>query len=130
MAGETIVRPVRENDRAAWEPLWHPYLALLVTTLVTVSVNERAGEIAVMRAIGVSRSHVVEQIVAESALFTGNRVRILRDGAETFPVSTRHAQGSHDHAARWGCCSCCTSASETIQSRKALILRRRIASGG
>lgn len=38
---------------------------LLVTTLVTVSVNERAGEIAVMRAIGVSRSHVVEQIVIE-----------------------------------------------------------------
>jgi len=28
-------------------------------------VNERAGEIAVMRAIGVSRSHVVEQIVIE-----------------------------------------------------------------
>jgi len=38
---------------------------LLVTTLVTVSVNERAGEIAVMRAIGVSRLHVVEQIVLE-----------------------------------------------------------------
>jgi putative ABC transport system permease protein len=38
---------------------------LLVTTLVTVSVNERAGEIAVMRAIGVSRSHVVQQIVLE-----------------------------------------------------------------
>lgn len=38
---------------------------LLVTTLVTVSVNERVGEIAVMRAIGVSRSHVVEQIVLE-----------------------------------------------------------------
>ncbi|HEX9083159.1 MAG TPA: FtsX-like permease family protein, partial [Gemmatimonadaceae bacterium] len=38
---------------------------LLVTTLVTVSVNERAGEIAVMRAIGVSRSHVVEQVVLE-----------------------------------------------------------------
>ena len=38
---------------------------LLVTTLVTVSVNERTGEIAVMRAIGVSRAHVVEQIVAE-----------------------------------------------------------------
>jgi putative ABC transport system permease protein len=38
---------------------------LLVTTLVTVSVNERAGEIAVMRAIGVSRSHVIEQIVLE-----------------------------------------------------------------
>lgn len=38
---------------------------LLVTTLVTVSVNERAGEIAVMRAIGVSRGHVVQQIVLE-----------------------------------------------------------------
>jgi putative ABC transport system permease protein len=38
---------------------------LLVTTLVTVSVNERIGEIAVMRAIGVSRQHVVEQIVLE-----------------------------------------------------------------
>ena len=38
---------------------------LLVTTLVTVSVNERSGEIAVMRAIGVSRNHVVQQIVAE-----------------------------------------------------------------
>jgi putative ABC transport system permease protein len=39
---------------------------LLVTTLVTVSVNERVGEIAVMRAVGVSRAHVVEQIVLES----------------------------------------------------------------
>jgi putative ABC transport system permease protein len=38
---------------------------LLVTTLVTVSVNERIGEIAVMRAIGVSRVHVVQQIVIE-----------------------------------------------------------------
>ena len=38
---------------------------LLVTTLVTVSVNERAGEISVLRAIGVSRTHIVEQIVIE-----------------------------------------------------------------
>jgi putative ABC transport system permease protein len=38
---------------------------LLVTTLVTVSVNERVGEIAVMRAIGVSRVHVVRQVVLE-----------------------------------------------------------------
>ena len=38
---------------------------LLVTTLVTVSVNERIGEIAVLRAIGVSRAHVVQQIVLE-----------------------------------------------------------------
>jgi len=38
---------------------------LLVTTLVTVSVNERVGEIAVMRAIGVARTRVVQQIVLE-----------------------------------------------------------------
>jgi putative ABC transport system permease protein len=40
---------------------------LLVTTLVTVSVNERLGEIAVMRAIGVRRWRVVAQIVLEAA---------------------------------------------------------------
>jgi putative ABC transport system permease protein len=39
---------------------------LLVTTLVSVSVNERIGEIAVMRAVGVRRSRVVSQIVLES----------------------------------------------------------------
>ena len=38
---------------------------LLVTTIVTVGVNERIGEIAVMRAIGVSKWHVVQQIVVE-----------------------------------------------------------------
>jgi putative ABC transport system permease protein len=43
---------------------------LLVTTLVTVSVNERVGEIAVMRAIGVSRAHVVQQIVLEGVAMT------------------------------------------------------------
>ena len=39
---------------------------LLVTTLVTVSVNERLGEIAVLRAIGVARSRVVAQILVEA----------------------------------------------------------------
>ncbi len=38
---------------------------LLVTTLVTVSVNERLGEIVVMRAIGVARERIVAQIVIE-----------------------------------------------------------------
>jgi putative ABC transport system permease protein len=38
---------------------------LLVTTLVTVSVNERLGEIIVMRAIGVARARIVQQIVLE-----------------------------------------------------------------
>jgi putative ABC transport system permease protein len=40
---------------------------LLVTTLVTVSVNERLGEISVMRAIGVRRWRVVAQIVLEAS---------------------------------------------------------------
>lgn len=43
---------------------------LLVTTLVTVSVNQRIGEIAVQRAIGVSRRHVVGQIVVESLVIS------------------------------------------------------------
>jgi len=43
---------------------------LLVTTLVTVSVHERTGEIVVMRAIGVSRLHVVQQIVLEGTAMT------------------------------------------------------------
>ncbi|HXT18675.1 MAG TPA: FtsX-like permease family protein [Gemmatimonadaceae bacterium] len=38
---------------------------LLVSTLVTVSVNERLGEIVVMRAIGVARGRIVLQIVVE-----------------------------------------------------------------
>lgn len=38
---------------------------LLVTTLVTVSVNERIGEIAVLRAIGVARWRIVAQVLAE-----------------------------------------------------------------
>ncbi len=38
---------------------------LLVTTLVTVSVNERIGEIAVLRAIGVARWRIVAQVMVE-----------------------------------------------------------------
>jgi putative ABC transport system permease protein len=38
---------------------------LLVTTLVTVSVNERLGEIIVMRAIGIAKARIVQQIVLE-----------------------------------------------------------------
>ncbi|MCU0623093.1 MAG: ABC transporter permease [Gemmatimonadaceae bacterium] len=38
---------------------------LLVTTLMTVSVNERIGEIAVQRALGVQAARLVQQIVAE-----------------------------------------------------------------
>jgi putative ABC transport system permease protein len=43
---------------------------LLVTTLITVSVNERVGEITVMRALGVSKLHIVQQIVLEGVVIT------------------------------------------------------------
>lgn len=38
---------------------------LLVSTLVTVSVQERVGEMAVMRALGISRPHVAQQVMLE-----------------------------------------------------------------
>ena len=40
---------------------------LLVGTLVTVSVNERIGEFAVLRAIGVARTSVTKQVMLEGA---------------------------------------------------------------
>lgn len=43
---------------------------LLVATLMTVSVNERVGEIGILRALGVSRWHVVEQIVLEGIVIS------------------------------------------------------------
>ena len=44
---------------------------LLVATLVTVSVNERIGEFAVLRAIGVARSSVTKQVMLEGAAIMG-----------------------------------------------------------
>jgi putative ABC transport system permease protein len=43
---------------------------LLVGTLLTITVNERLGEIATLRAIGVSRATVVAQVLAEGTALT------------------------------------------------------------
>lgn len=43
---------------------------LLVATLLTITVNERLGEIATLRAIGVSRGSIVRQVFAEGAALT------------------------------------------------------------
>jgi putative ABC transport system permease protein len=43
---------------------------LLVATLLAISVNERLGEIATLRAIGVSRQSVVAQVVVQGAALT------------------------------------------------------------
>ena len=44
---------------------------LLVTTLITIGVNERVGEIAVLRAIGVAKQSVVLQVVTEGLVLSG-----------------------------------------------------------
>jgi GNAT superfamily N-acetyltransferase len=33
MAGNVVIRPVRKDERAAWEPLWNGYLAFYEATL-------------------------------------------------------------------------------------------------
>jgi len=43
---------------------------LLVGTLLTITVNERLGEIATLRAIGVSRATIVRQVLAEGVALT------------------------------------------------------------
>jgi putative ABC transport system permease protein len=43
---------------------------LLIATLMTITVHERLGEIATLRAIGVSRRTVVRQVLAESTVLT------------------------------------------------------------
>lgn len=44
---------------------------LLVSTLITLSVNERRGEIAVLRAIGTQTRGVLVQVMLEGAMLTG-----------------------------------------------------------
>ena len=43
---------------------------LLVSTLLTITVNERMGEIATLRAIGVSRLHIVRDVMLEGVALT------------------------------------------------------------
>jgi putative ABC transport system permease protein len=43
---------------------------LLITTLLTITVNERLGEIATLRAIGIARSTVVRQVLIEGTVLT------------------------------------------------------------
>ena len=47
------------------------FAVLLITVLLTVSVNQRLCEIAALRALGFSRSRVVADVLSESALIVG-----------------------------------------------------------
>jgi putative ABC transport system permease protein len=43
---------------------------LLISTLLTITINERLGEIVTLRAIGVARSTIVRQVLIEGAVLT------------------------------------------------------------
>jgi putative ABC transport system permease protein len=43
---------------------------LLIATLLTITVNERLGEIATLRAIGISRTTIIRQVLAEGIALT------------------------------------------------------------
>ena len=47
------------------------FAVLLITVLLTVSVNQRLGEIAALRALGFSRTRVVKDVLSESVLIVG-----------------------------------------------------------
>src|SRR5207247_3474406 len=47
------------------------FASLLVATLLTVTVNQRLGEVATLRAIGFSRRRVAADLLSESALLVG-----------------------------------------------------------
>ena len=47
------------------------FSALLITVLLTVSVNQRLGEIAALRALGLSRARMVADVLSESILIVG-----------------------------------------------------------
>ena len=57
---------------------------LLIGTLLTITVNERLGEIATLRAIGVSRGTIVRQVLAEGVALT-----VIGRGARD-PARSRH----------------------------------------
>ena len=63
------------------------FALLLITVLLTVSVNQRLGEIAALRALGFSRWRVVGDVLAESVLIVG------LGGVLSLPLGLALAQG-------------------------------------
>jgi putative ABC transport system permease protein len=63
------------------------FALLLVTTLLTVSVNQRLGEVAALRALGFSRRRITADLLAESALLVGG------GGALSIPLGLLLARG-------------------------------------
>ncbi|MEW6319462.1 MAG: ABC transporter permease [Acidobacteriota bacterium] len=63
------------------------FAVLLISVLLTVSVNQRLGEIAALRALGFTRWRVVADVLAESALLVGG------GGLLSLPLGWALAQG-------------------------------------
>jgi predicted lysophospholipase L1 biosynthesis ABC-type transport system permease subunit len=63
------------------------FALLLITVLLTVSVNQRLGEIAALRALGFSRGRVVADVLCESVLIVG------LGGALSLPLGVALANG-------------------------------------
>lgn len=63
------------------------FALLLITVLLTVSVNQRLGEIAALRALGFSRGRVVADVLCESLLIVG------LGGLLSLPLGAMLAQG-------------------------------------
>ena len=63
------------------------FALLLITVLLTVSVNQRLGEIAALRALGFTRMRVVSDVLAESILIVGI------GGALSLPLGVALATG-------------------------------------
>ncbi len=63
------------------------FALLLITVLLTVSVNQRLGEIAALRALGFSRGRVVADVLCESLLIVGT------GGLLSLPLGAALAQG-------------------------------------
>jgi putative ABC transport system permease protein len=63
------------------------FAVLLITVLLTVSINQRLGEIAALRALGFSRRRVVADVLCESILIVGG------GGALSLPLGAALAVG-------------------------------------
>jgi len=66
------------------------FAVLLITVLLTVSVNQRLGEIAALRALGFSRMRVVKDVLSESTLIVGT------GGVLSLPLGWLLARGLDD----------------------------------
>ncbi len=82
---------------------------LLVATLLTVSVNQRLGQVAALRALGVPRHRIAATLVWESALLVGAGGLLSLPIGWTAGAPTRSHPPRHAEYSRRACTSSCSS---------------------